>query len=127
MNKNRSLGLLATLIVTALALTAVTAGGSLASKGSITVDDGVFAGTTTAIVNPGGDNAWAHAECFQGGTLVYAQTVEVDSNNQATLTLGPTPSWQSGDADCTASEDHWNGRRFQTVARTTFHVDDPVN
>ena len=90
---------------------------------SITVPDGTFAGTAMATVNPGGDNAWVHAECFQDGSLVYVQNVEVDENSHAMLTFGPTPSWTGGSADCTADELRWNGKRFRTLASTTFHVD----
>ena len=92
-------------------------------SGTITVPDGVYGGTVTATVNPGG-NVWAYAACYQGRTLVYAQYVKVSSSNTATFTLGPTPLWQGGDADCTAEEGSWgrNGR-WRAVASTTFHVD----
>ncbi len=91
--------------------------------GEITVPDGVFGGTTVATVNPGGDNVWVHAECFQDGALVYEQYVGADSNMQAILHLGPTPSWTGGEADCTAEELTWVRHRFRVVAATTFHVE----
>lgn len=92
-------------------------------SGNISVPDGAFAGTTTATVNPGGSGTWAYARCYQDGTLVYAQYVRANSDNQAMFTLGPTPMWQSGAADCTAEEGTWgrNGR-WRVVADTTFHV-----
>jgi hypothetical protein len=91
--------------------------------GAITVPDGVFAGTTTATVNPGGSGSWAFAQCYQGGTLVYAQYVEADSTNRATFTLGPTPLWTGGSANCTAEEGVWGSSgRWRTVAETTFDV-----
>lgn len=92
-------------------------------SGSITVPDGVFGGTTTATLNPGGSGVWAHAECFQAGKRVYAEYVKADSLNEATFRLGPTPNWSSGPADCTAEEGTWarNGR-WRVVADTTFHV-----
>lgn len=91
--------------------------------GNITVPDGTFAGTTTATLNPGGSGVWAKAECYQGGTLVYAQYVKGNSLNEATFTLGPTPMWTSGAANCTAEEGTWgrNGR-WRVVAETTFNV-----
>lgn len=94
-----------------------------AGRGTITVPDGVYGGTTTATLNPGG-TVWAFAQCYQDGTLVYAQYVKASSTNTATFTLGPTPMWQGGDADCTAQEGYWgkNGR-WRVVAATTFHVD----
>ena len=78
---------------------------------------------TISSFNPGG-TVWAFAQCYQGGTLVYAQYVKASSSNTATFTLGPTPMWQGGDADCTAQEGYWgrNGR-WRVVASTTFHVD----
>ncbi len=88
---------------------------------SITVPDGVFAGTTTATANPGGEGTWVHAKCYQAGSLVLEQWRMVDSNNQATLNLGPTQLWQSGAADCTAEEGYFgNNSAFRVMAGTTF-------
>lgn len=127
MGKNR-VGLWAPILVIAAALlmlavsTGVDAAKGGNGGGSISVPDGVFSGTVMATVNPGG-SVMVHAECFQGGTLVYAQYVAPDSNNQAMLTLGPTPSWSGGDADCTAEEGYFGGGgRWHSVASTTFHV-----
>ena len=86
--------------------------------------DGVFGGTTTATANPGGDVA-VHAQCVQGGVTVYAEVVSVDAQNQAVLTLGPTPRWSGGAADCTAEEGYWTRTgRWRVLAATTFHVSD---
>jgi hypothetical protein len=96
----------------------------VAARGNavITVADGVFAGTSTATVNPGGD-AWVRARCYQAGTRVYEQYVRVDANNQAVLTLGPTPSWTRGSADCTAEELSLTSKgRWQVLAKTVFYV-----
>ena len=73
--------------------------------------------------NPGGDAIWVYAECYQDGQLVYAQYVEADANNEAVLSLGPTPSWTGGSASCTAEEGYFNrSGRWHTVAETTFEV-----
>ena len=98
--------------------------GTAAARGSgaITVPDGVFAGTTTATVNPGGDS-WVRGRCSQAGVLVYEQYVRVDANNQAVLTLGPTPSWTSGAATCTAEElSLGRNARWKVLATTDFSV-----
>lgn len=93
------------------------------SSGTITVPDGVFAGTTTATVNPGGEQTWVFAECAQGGSVVYRQWVKAAADNTAVLTLGPTPSWSSGGATCFAQEGYWfKGSRWRVVAETTFTV-----
>ncbi len=92
--------------------------------GALAIPDGSFAGTTTATANPGTDGTWVMAECFQNGTVVYRQYVKVDpATHQATLTLGPTPSWSSGAASCRGEEGTWfKGSRWRVVATTTFSV-----
>ena len=95
------------------------------TTGHITVPDGVFAGTTTATLNPGGDTAWAYVECFQNGTLVYQQYLKGNLSNEATFSLGPTPLWSSGAANCTAEEGYWGkNMHWRTLAATTFSVSD---
>ena len=95
--------------------------GAAAGRGHISVPDGRFAGTTTATVNPGGSGAWVFARCYQDGVLVYGQYARVTGDNTAMLTLGPTPSWSSGTATCTAEEGTWSkSGRWQKVAGTTF-------
>ena len=111
------------LSVLLLGMTGLSVEPANAARGSISVPDGVYGGTTTARVNPGGDAIWVYAECFQDDVLVYAQYVETDANNQAVLSLGPTPSWTGGPASCTAEEGYFNrSGRWHTVADTTFEV-----
>lgn len=99
-------------------------GEAAAARGFISVPDGVFASTTTATVNPGGD-VYVRARCYQNGDHVYEQYVGVDSNNQAVLQLGPTPLWSGGAADCTAEEGSFGrNQRWHTIARTSFSVSD---
>jgi hypothetical protein len=101
-------------------------GAGVASAGRVTghisVPDGVFGGITIATTNPGGD-VWVYARCFQQGASVYAEVAPVGANNQATLTLGPTPRWTGGAATCTAQEGYWSAKgRWRTLAETTFDV-----
>jgi hypothetical protein len=70
---------------------------------------------------------WVTLKCSQGGALVYQASngMFATSLNQV-FTLGPTPSWLSGDADCTAYLQNWdsyskNGS-ISTLASTSFHV-----
>ncbi|MGE5156088.1 MAG: hypothetical protein ACM3JP_01155 [Betaproteobacteria bacterium] len=96
------------------------AGGT--TTASITVPDGPFGGTTTASTNVGG-GVWVQEVCIanDGGALVdYRST---DSNGQAVLQLGPTPTWSSGAASCTASLGAWNGNgNWEPTASTTFNA-----
>jgi len=89
---------------------------------TISVPDGPFGGTTVASTNVGGGQ-WVRNACVaaDGGALVdYRQT---DDTGQAVLQLGPTPTWSSGAATCTASLGNWDGNgNWQTTASTTFSV-----
>ena len=88
----------------------------------ITVPDGVFGGTTTATANPGGD-AWVYVACFQAGERVMGEYQLVNSENQATFRLGPTPSWSGGAATCVGQEGYWaKSGRWRVLAETTFDV-----
>lgn len=90
-------------------------------SGHISVPDGTYGDTTVATVNPGGD-VWVRARCYQG-SLVYEQYVKVNADNQATLSLGPTPSWTGGDATCTAQEGEFTrNNRWRVLAETTFNA-----
>ena len=90
-------------------------------SGHISVPDGTYADTTVATVNPGGD-VWVRARCYQD-SLVYEQYVKVNGDNQATLSLGPTPNWTSGDATCIAQEGEFTrNNRWRVLAQTTFNA-----
>ena len=91
---------------------------------SIAVRDGVFGGTTVAAVTPTslGGTVFVQASCYQGGNLVYGQTLMTGSNGLATLTLGPTPRWLGGSAACTADAGYFRNGRWRTMASTTFVV-----
>jgi hypothetical protein len=66
---------------------------------------------------------WVVAKCYQNGVLVYEQAngIFATSLNQI-FTLGPTPSWRGGAADCTAHLQDWSSRKVTTLATTSFHV-----
>ena len=111
--------LLSLMIVALVAGTAFARGGS----GGITVPDGVYGETVTATVNPGGTGAWARAFCYQDGELVYVEYVRVNADNHAVFTLGPTPSWEGGDASCVAEELKLRSNgSWRVLASTRFNV-----
>ena len=105
------------------------------SSSSVSVADGKFATTSMAYV--GGDKTQVRvassttadnsmvrvkAECFQNGELVYRHYALV-TDGVAALPLGPTPNWQSGDAECTAELGEFDKRmRFRVSASDSFHV-----
>jgi hypothetical protein len=96
-------------------------GGSDPAPSAFKIDNGVYAGTTTAY--RGSSTAtWVHARCYQGGTLVYEQYVSYGSAQAATLTLGPTPLWTGGGASCNGEDGYWQGSRWRVAATTTFSV-----
>jgi hypothetical protein len=80
-----------------------------------------FAVSTTSTTQP-----WVDVKCFQNGTLVYEQAngIFATSLNQI-FTLGPTPSWTGGAADCTAYLQNWDGYskgKIATLATMTFQA-----
>jgi hypothetical protein len=81
-----------------------------------------FAVSTTATTQP-----WVTAYCYQGGSLVYQQSNGIfpGSLNEI-FTLGPTPAWQGGAADCTAYLQDWDSYakhgRITNLAPMDFHV-----
>ena len=114
--------LISLLVVGLIAGTAFAARpGSVTATGSFTVDDGTFAGTTLAHRGSSGA-VWVHAKCYQGGTLVFEQwRMYVDGT--ASLSLGPTPLWSSGSANCTAEEGSYaRNNRWRSAGSTTFNV-----
>jgi len=76
--------------------------------------------STTATAEP-----WVNLNCYQNGTWVSGQWQGFFPGYSwgQTFTLGPTPSWHGGAADCTARLVKFgrNGRE-STLATTSFHV-----
>ena len=116
-------GALVSLLVVGLMAGTAFAGkpGGGGTTSAFRVDDGVFAGTTTAHRGASGA-VWAHAKCYQGGTIVFEQwRMYVDG--LATLSLGPTPKWSAGSANCTAEEGYYvRTTRWRQSGTSTFNV-----
>ena len=53
---------------------------------------------------------FVHLKCSQNGALVLEswQAWFYGAVGPQTFTLGPTPAWQSGAADCTAYLENWD-------------------
>ena len=81
-----------------------------------------FSVSTTSTLYP-----WVDVKCSQNGAVVYHQANGIfrTSLNQI-FTLGPTPSWTGGDADCVAALQNWdsyskNGS-ISTITTISFHA-----
>jgi hypothetical protein len=80
-----------------------------------------FSVYTTATSYP-----WVDVKCYRSGSMVYEQAngIFATSLNQV-FTLGPTPSWTGGAADCTSYLQNWDGYskgKIVTLASLGFHV-----
>jgi hypothetical protein len=75
--------------------------------------------STTATSSP-----FIHLKCWQGGTLVEEawQGFFSTALGHQWIYLGPTPLWQSGDAECTAYVEKSTKRGFSVLGSTSFHV-----
>ena len=97
-------------------------GGGATTAATIIVADGPFGGTTIASTNVGGGQP-VREICISvdGGALVDYRTT--DDSGLAVLSLGPTPTWTSGAASCSAALGTWDGNgNWQSVATATFNV-----
>ena len=66
---------------------------------------------------------WVLLECSQNGSLVYQYSKGIFPTSLGQIfTLGPTPAWTSGAADCTAYLQKWDRRKKTTLASMNFHV-----
>jgi hypothetical protein len=79
--------------------------------------------STTATAYP-----WVTVKCYQDGGLVSQESraMFLGTLYSRTFTLGPTPNWQSGGADCTATLESWdeysNRGRITALASLPFAV-----
>ena len=82
-------------------------------------DQVTFTVSTTATAEP-----WVNVNCYQNGTRVYGQWRGFFDRYQygQIFTLGPTPSWTGGAAECTAKLVKRDNARDKTLATTSFHV-----
>lgn len=91
---------------------------TLDQAGTHYIGDTVSFTVSTSTTDP-----WVRNQCSQSGKLVYAQWKFVVSGNTGPFTLGPTPSWVSGGADCKADVmDINNWENQKVVATTSYYV-----
>jgi len=87
-----------------------------------------FKGQVTFAVTTSVAEPWVNVMCYQGDLWVYGEWHGFfpSYGGGQTFTLGPTPSWQSGDADCTARVVRFsrNGKQ-SALATTSFRAYDP--
>jgi hypothetical protein len=78
-----------------------------------------FTVSTTATSSP-----YVHLMCYQNGALVGEgrQGFFPTALGNEWFTLGPTPAWQSGAADCTANLEKKTNKGWSVLASTSFHV-----
>jgi len=80
---------------------------------------------TFAVSTSRTDWPWVQNRCWQGRTLVYEEWHGFWTGyyRAAIYTLGPTPSWSGGSADCEGRLIRQSsGGNMQTLATTTYHV-----
>ncbi len=66
---------------------------------------------------------WVLLECSQNGSLVYRYSKGIFPTSLSQIfTLGPTPAWTGGAADCTAYLQKRDRRKKTTLATLSFHV-----
>jgi hypothetical protein len=126
-----SLSLLASL--PALAAKAAGKGGSNGSSISLVLMDEAARATsepsygdqvTFAVDTSRTDYPWVQNRCWKGDKLVYEEWHGFFAGYRfgQTFTLGPTPSWSGGDANCTARLVNKSNGRYQTLATASYSV-----
>ena len=76
--------------------------------------------STTATSQP-----WVTVKCYQNGGLVSQDSNGMFATSlDQIFTLGPTPNWQGGDADCNATLENWASypKSITVLASMSFHV-----
>ena len=105
------------------ALAAKNGGRGTTSSVTVRVADGAF-GTMTIGSVSGGSVAWVHVWCrVADGSTGLDSWRRPAADGTFAVQLGPTPTWTSGGANCTAAAGSFsrNGR-FLVAASTTFVV-----
>lgn len=66
---------------------------------------------------------WLMNECRQNNSVVYQQYLKIASDgNSGPFTLGPTPSWPEGGAECKATVQLYSKGSFKPQSSITYIV-----
>ncbi len=89
-------------------------------------DDSIALVESTNYVDPGGNGPWASLTCSQNGTVVYSATTGYGPGypwpwTRDSMELKST-AWTGGAADCSAKLYYASGKKYPTLATTSFHV-----
>jgi hypothetical protein len=80
---------------------------------------------TFAVRTDSTDKPYVHVLCSQDGSLVFSAGAgffpDYAWQSDQVMTLASS-SWTSGAADCTATLDSWDGRRWTNLKSLDFHV-----
>lgn len=103
----------------------LTAGGNgNGNHATITLDqaDLHFGDQVTFTVSTSAERPWVKVQCYQAGERVYFQAHGMfeEYGFDPVFTLGPTPMWMSGGADCVA--DLFKSSDGRVLASTEFDV-----
>jgi len=139
MNARRSIVVLVmvAMLATVISSTAFAAGGGGGKRTGGTIELKLLESTderahfgqkvTFTVWTNATDYPWVTVKCLRNGGLVYKQSNGIfPTSLNEIFTLGPTPSWTGGGADCTAYLQNWdsysrNGR-ITTIKTLDFQV-----
>jgi hypothetical protein len=66
---------------------------------------------------------WLFNQCKQNGSIVYQQYLKISSDgNSGPFTLGPTPTWSGGEAECMAIVESFSKGSFRPLESITYIV-----
>ena len=103
-----------------ISLVRMTAGSTVAAGDPTFGEQVTFAVSTSRTAYP-----WVQNRCWQNGSLVYEEWHGLWTGyyRDSVFTLGPTPSWRGGSADCEGRlVRQSSGGKMQTLATTTYQV-----
>jgi hypothetical protein len=101
-----------------------TGGGTLVMVPMDGATEAHFGARVTFSISTSSSYPYVHLTCYQGGVLVAEgrQGFFSTALGNKWFILGPTPLWQSGAADCTATLEKSTSKGWSVLGSTSFHV-----